>query len=197
MTAYKLGAQDSIADAAHTIRQAILNAFEHSEDIPWPPTAQYLLNMENGLPEELQKFLNIVLCGKKNDTNSRINRLVMSIGEDLCRAITRGKWKMPKHILLCLTLRHLFRSKELTILMNRLGHCEGYDFALELETAIANSVREAASVLSQQIVTDPCRSILFHSEFDNFDQFINELTGKGSVHTAHFPRWKVGMETIL
>ena len=27
--------------------------------------------------------------------------------------------------------------------------------------------------------------ILFHSEFDNFDQLLNDLTGMGSIHTAH------------
>ena len=26
---------------------------------------------------------------------------------------------------------------------------------------------------------------VFHLEFDNYDQFINSINGKGSVHTAH------------
>ena len=26
---------------------------------------------------------------------------------------------------------------------------------------------------------------VFHSEFDNFDQFVNTVTGAGSIHTAH------------
>ena len=26
---------------------------------------------------------------------------------------------------------------------------------------------------------------VFHSEFDNFDQLVNDITGRGSVHTAH------------
>ena len=26
---------------------------------------------------------------------------------------------------------------------------------------------------------------MFHSEFDNFDQLMNDMSGKGSIHTAH------------
>ena len=26
---------------------------------------------------------------------------------------------------------------------------------------------------------------LFHSDFDNFDQYINDVKGAGSIHTAH------------
>jgi hypothetical protein len=26
---------------------------------------------------------------------------------------------------------------------------------------------------------------LFHSDFDNFDQFVNDLSGSGSIYTSH------------
>ena len=35
------------------------------------------------------------------------------------------------------------------------------------------------------IIRNPSGQSLFHSDFDNFDKFVNELTGSGSVHTAH------------
>ena len=44
---------------------------------------------------------------------------------------------------------------------------------------------ETSSLLTSQIVRQPTAPSIFHSEFDNFDQLVNTLTGAGSVHTAH------------
>ena len=112
-------------------------------------------------------------------------RLSDSIGQDLCRAATRGQWKLPKHIFLCMTLRHLLRSKELTTLINRFGHCESYSFSLEVEAATTKTLEETSSLLSNQIARNPAVPSVFHSDFDNFDQFVNDLSGAGSVHTAN------------
>ena len=115
----------------------------------------------------------------------KTERLVSSIGQDLCRVATGDHWKLPKHILVCMTLRHLFRSSQVNTLMNRLGHAETYSFSLELETALAHALEEESSVLTPQIIKNPPVPSLFHSDFDNFDQFINYLSGSGSVHTSH------------
>ena len=69
--------------------------------------------------------------------------------------------------------------------MNRFGHSESYSFSLELETAIGQALQQSSSLLSRQIVCDPAEPTLFHSDFDNFDQFVSSLTGSGSIHTAH------------
>ena len=92
---------------------------------------------------------------------------------------------MPKHILLCMTLRRMFRSKQLLTLLNRFGHSENYTFWLELETAIANSVQLSSTVLSVEIVCNPEVNYIFHSEFDNFNKLVNELYGAGMVNFAH------------
>ena len=70
-------------------------------------------------------------------------------------------------------------------MLNRLGHSETYRFTMELETAIAKALQESSSLLSTQVVVNPAAPSVFHSEFDNFDQFLNTLEGQGSVHTAH------------
>ena len=82
-------------------------------------------------------------------------------------------------------IRHAFRSKEFTTLLNRFGHCENYSFAVELETAIANELDASVNILSEKIIPNPNGPSLFHSDFDNFDQYINTLSGAGSIHTAH------------
>ena len=92
---------------------------------------------------------------------------------------------LPKHILLCMTVRHLYRSQQLTTLLNRLGHCESHAFSAELETSIAKALEQTSSLLTPQIVREPDVPSIFHSEFDNFDQLVNTMSGTNSVHTAH------------
>ncbi|KAL2091604.1 hypothetical protein ACEWY4_013867 [Coilia grayii] len=84
-----------------------------------------------------------------------------------------------------MSLRHLFRSKTLIRMLHRFGHCESYDFSLELETALAEAVESSSSQLSNQIIRYPMPPSVFHSEFDNLDKFINDVTGRESIHTAH------------
>jgi hypothetical protein len=46
-------------------------------------------------------------------------------------------------------------------------------------------MEEALTFLTTQIVMNPTLPFLFHPEFDNFDQLLSVLEGKGSIHTAH------------
>ena len=108
----------------------------------------------------------------------KVNHLVLSLGQDLCRVFTNGQLKLPKHILLCITLLHMFRSAELITLISRLGHSENYLYSLELETALATIVQQSSNMLTSQIIRNPAGSSLFHSDFD-------KLTATGSVYTAH------------
>ena len=108
------------------LRQEINDMFENEgSSLSWPPTAKYLNDLNFSLPEKLDEFLTSLLTGKKPQvTTQKLARLVNSIGQDICRAVTHGSWKLPKHILLCMALRHWFRSAEITTLLNRLGHSE-------------------------------------------------------------------------
>ena len=153
--AYTLGSADKYQDVALLLRHNILQAFSLSKGLPWPPTADDMeLSCEKLLPPDLVRFLSIVMVGKEDlEMSEKMKRLVFSIGQDLCRAVSEGKWKLPKHMLLCMTVRHLFRSKQLTTILHRLGHSESYDFGLELETALAKALDEVSTYLTPQIVT--------------------------------------------
>ena len=69
--------------------------------------------------------------------------------------------------------------------MNKLDHSESYSFSLELETALAEALEEAHTILTPQIIRNPHRSSLFRSDFDNFDQLVNDISGASSIHTCH------------
>ena len=172
---YKLGSSNSISEAGFKLRNIILEAFSKSEDTPWPPTANSLQAGANNIPKQLRSFLTILLCGKENSVSTKVNRLVSSLRQDICKATLYGQWDQPKHILLGMTLRHL----------NKLGHSTNYSFVLELETAVAKRIHKSLTLLSPLIIRNPSCQSLFHLDSDNFDKFVNELTGSGSVHTAH------------
>ena len=87
----------------------------------------------------------------------------------------------PKDMLICMTLCHMFQSEKLITLLNRMGHSESYPFSLALETALAQGGAESSSLLSTQICRSPDAPSVFHSEFDNIDQLLNNLTGIGSI----------------
>ena len=184
-SAYKLGTADNLTESALYLRQAILRAFKESTDLPWPPTADELhARAKEEIPNELKNFLRLVIGGScaKNEEDERSKRLVYSIGEDLCRAITCGKWKLSKHVLLCLTIRHLYRSKLLTSILSRLGHCESYDFGLELETAIGKAL-EDTKCISPNIVCGE-GNLVFHNEWDNFNKITTNVHGTNVVNFA-------------
>ena len=184
-SAFKLGSIGIMQSVADDLRSDILSAFDESGDIAWPPVVERLQSDHEVIPSRLSTFLAYLISAQMSPNLDKTKRLVSSIGQDICRAVTKGRWKLPKHILLSMTLRHLYRSKELTTLINRFGHCENYDFSVEVETAIAKAVDQMSSLLTTQIIRHPQLPSLFHSEFDNFDQLVSNLSGQGSVHTAH------------
>jgi hypothetical protein len=185
LNSFVLGARDTLSETAKLLRQSVMDAFENAGELKWPPTADQLDNLDEILPTPLTSFLQYVISGNVNQTSTQTNRIVKSIGQDICRAVTNGEWKLPKHIAICMALRHLYRSKQLTTIINRFGHCESYSFSLELETALAQALEQTSTMLSRQIIQEPRAPSIFHSEFDNFDQLVNSPTGAGSIHTAH------------
>lgn len=183
-SAYKLGINVWRKEVSHDLHRKILTAFKSFEPLPWPPRAHDLHDPNEEIPSEVLQFVLNLICGDKNPS-CREESLASCISQDICRAVTSGQWKMKKHVLLCMTLRHLFRSKSITTLINRLGHCESYTYSIELETALANAIVESASLVSNSdIIKGQPNGAVFHSDWDNFDQRVSGVYGGGSIHTA-------------
>jgi len=182
--AFELGSSDIMKESGNHLHDVIHQSFKESKDLTWPPNALEL-EQNSKIPPELETFLSHVIAKQSVPTTPKNQRLILSIGQDLCRAATAGEWKLGKHLLLSMTLRHLYRSEQLVTLLNRMGHCENYSFTVELETGLAKAIGETSTLLSTQIVRAPEPKSVFHSEFDNFDQLLNSATGKDSIHTAH------------
>ena len=184
---YKAASEDKLKDTATFLRESILKAFRETKELEWPPTVESIAKLDKeSIPEELERFLALVFSGKEpnlDNQEERTKRFIYSIGQDICRAASQGRWKLSKHVLICVTLRHLYRSKQLTTILNRLGHCESYSFGLELETAMAKAIDEADSYLTPQIVTGE-NNIVFHSEWDNLNKILTNVSGSNVVNSA-------------
>jgi hypothetical protein len=185
-TAFELAASDErvVEDCAMMLRRNILDFKEGQSFSEWPPRASNLLSMSKNMPCLLEHFLTVLLCGKNDSTvSNKTQRLVNSFGQDLCHAVTNGRLKLPKHLLLGMTLRHMTGSAEILTLMNHFGHCQSYSQILELETAMCNSTVGRENSIPAPI--SPTNNIITHLCWDNFD--LNEETpsGSGTTHTAH------------
>ena len=183
---YLLATKDHLNEAAKYLRESILAAYKKSEELPWPPMVEDIKKLaDEPLPEELERFLHLVFSGNEPDMvhEERTRRFVFSIGQDICRAVSKGRWKLAKHILICTTIRHLYRSKQLTTILNRLCHCESYSFGIELETAMAKAVEEMSTYLTPQIVTGEDNEV-FHGEWDNLNKILTNVTGSNVVNIA-------------
>jgi len=77
----------------------------------------------------------------------------------------------------------MYRSKKLTIILNKLGHCESYDFGLELETVMAKAIDEVSTYLIPQIITGEGNAI-FPCEWDNLNKILTNVHGSNVVNSA-------------
>lgn len=105
---YNLASKDAIKNVALLLRGVILRSFKESKELPWPPSANDLQVNDEVIPPTLNRFLSLVVYGVPRALSHHVERLIYSIGQDLCRAVSNGEWKLPKHILLCMTLPHLY-----------------------------------------------------------------------------------------
>ena len=163
---YLLASKDHLKDTTKYIRDSIRSAFRKSKEMTWPLTLEDVKKLASEpLPEELQRFLSLVFSGIEPEMvqDDRTKRFIYSIGQDGCHAISQGWWKLAKHILICITIRHLYRSKQLTTILNRLCHCESYSFGIKLKTAMAYALEEANTYLTPQIVSGESNEV-FHNE---------------------------------
>ena len=181
--ALALSADRQIQESAMIIRRQIFDMHRSSQDLPWPPPVTSLQSQEIDIPSLLVSFLSYLVSGNQSSLSARARRFVNSCSQDICTNVTSGKWMMPKHLALAMTVRHLTGSAELITILNRLGHCRSYSQTLELETAICNAITSSGSILPASIsVTN--NSVL-HFAWDNFDLNEETPTGYGTTHTAH------------
>lgn len=65
-SAFKQGGKDILVETASVLRNSILDAFEKSDELRWPPSAEYMAKTDSAIPGDLEKFLMLVFFWQTN-----------------------------------------------------------------------------------------------------------------------------------
>lgn len=123
-----------------SVAYAIRNAVKMIERNPLPDKVQVedLLNGECQIPEMLFAFISNLIQGpdyrRKNSSENDIK--IKSLCQDIIYAITKGRVKPAKHLMLGLTMKSLTSSRKVLTILNKYGHSISYSAAEELETEL-------------------------------------------------------------
>ena len=172
---------------------------ESTQEQEWPPNPELLNSTYTKIPECLSEFLNSLLGNEssKPGQSAKSNRLVNSIAADCIHAITAGRKKPAKHILLAWAVKSLTGNMELIKILNRLGHGISYSQLEEIDTTLCLQ-KIAASDKDDIPLPDnimPC--IPTTLAFDNIDRLEETLTGAGTSHRVNGIFIQPEVQTVL
>lgn len=126
---------------AKTIQKLVANM---KPTMPWPPSSEDLENETAIVPDLLYNMMVWILSTQSEYSVERVsnispdvNRLALSLSQDLIHSVSRGRIKTPKHVTLPMTVKSLTGNVELITILNRFGHGLSYSQVEEVETALA------------------------------------------------------------
>ena len=153
-----------ITKSALMLRKAITSR-DISDD--WAPDTT-----TSNIPEPLAKFYQVLLIGDPNcDTQTeRVSRLSNSFAQDLVYAVTNGKEKTAKHVLLPNAVKSLTGNVELIHTLNRLGHSLSYSMMQQIDVPLPTDLRPG---------------IFTTLVWDNNDRLEETLSGGGTSHRVN------------
>ena len=169
----------------NTIVQTAMSLREEIKSTPskddWPPKPEELTSDYIRIPPSLLKFLHALLGGRE-ESSAHVNRLALSIAQDIITAVSVGAIKTAKHVLLPWVIKTLTGNVELIKIINRLGHGCSYTALEEIDTAVC--INKVANVDSDSVslpskVNPAVPTVL---AFDNIDRFEESLSGGGTSH---------------
>ena len=170
--------EDVLTKAGMQLRNEI-----NKQDVsqPWPHDTD-----QNVIPAAVTKFLHTLLTGECEcqTPSERAQRLATSFGSDLVFAVTSGKTKPPKHILLSNAVKSLTGNTELIRTLNRLGHCVSYSMIEEIDTALCIQKLEC----SKDDIPLPANiypGVFTTLAWDNIDRLEETLSGAGTSHRVN------------
>ena len=99
---------------------------------------------------------------------------------DTVLSMTNGRKKPSKHLKFGLAVKSMTGSKKLIGMLNRYGHCVSYTTTDELETELTFTVASASKISPPDPVPDS--SLTVDIAYDNFDRFVETLSGKNTLH---------------
>ena len=95
-------------------------------------------------------------------------------------AASSGRKKPGIHLQLGMIIKSLTGSKKVVGILNRLGHSVSYNFVEEIETELTYAATEESTMTPSGMSLDPNSGTGL--AFDNYDRFVETLTGKDPLH---------------
>ncbi|GFU22616.1 hypothetical protein TNCV_1304921 [Trichonephila clavipes] len=141
-----------------------------------------LINGEYTIPEKLDRFFKALIGGKdiRRRDGVSCHRLNNSLASDAIYCVSTGTVKPSKHITLGMTMKSLTSSRKMINILNQLGHCCNYNTLEELETGATISSVNRFQICPPDIIQS--LSLSTGVAFDNFDRYVDTLTGKDTLH---------------
>ncbi|GFX22544.1 hypothetical protein TNCV_2784801 [Trichonephila clavipes] len=176
----KLEENDLIDKVAFILRSTILKMDKTT--LPAVMKMEDLINGEYTIPEKLDRFFKALIGGKDIRRRDGVNchRLSNSLASGVIYCVSNGTVKPSKHITLGMTVKSLTSSRKMNNILNRLGHCCNYNTLEELETEATISSLNRSQICPPDIIQ--CPSLSTGVTFDNFDRYVDTLTGKDTLH---------------
>ena len=101
---------------------------------------------------------------------------------DTVFSVTSGRKKPSKHLKLGLAVKSVTGSKKLIRVLNRYAHCVSYTTREKSETELTFAVISVSKISPPDLV--PESSLTVGIAYDNFDQLVETLPGKNTLHNT-------------
>ena len=134
------------------------------------------------IPELISIFCHNLIAGpdSRQWKGDRKAIRTQSLCEDVISIATSGQTKPKKHLMLGMTMKSLTGSRKVIEILNKLGHCDNYHSAEEIEIEMTFEANKEG-VLTPHGMT--CNLVLGTGlAWDNFDRFVATLTGTDTLH---------------
>ena len=152
--------------------------------MPWPPSAEDLESESAIVPDLLYNLMAWILSTqpeysveKVSNISPEVNRLALSLSQNLIHSVSRERIKTSKHIVLSMTVKSLTGNVELITILNRFGHGLSYSQAEKVETGLAGMqiAKQQTGVLVPSVCYPNVRTVFC---WDNNDPQEETLSGK-------------------
>ena len=171
----KSNSEKCIVSSALKIREKIKAL---KDTMPWPPSVHELDTSKINITDYVALFLNTLLSGSSvESSSSRVNRLKLSIGQDLVYALSNRQIKTPKSILYPFAIKSLTNSTKLITINNQLGH--GISASILEELATENAFHVFENQLEDSVLLHGVSNEVFTmTVHDHIDRNEETLSGK-------------------
>ena len=143
------------------------------------------------IPDSLYQLLRCIISNDQvlevsppECRNKADERKIVMIAQDIVHCATHSHIKMPKHVSLAMSVRHLTGSKQLISMLSRMGHCVSYDDVEAMDTSLAKEILAKSEICGVVVPSNIVPGVFVQVAADNNDITEETLDGKNTTHAT-------------